>query len=57
MNKLMIILADKIDPFLVTGTNQDKENTLKEPLPKIIGKINKSISDIIAVLNECLVLH
>jgi hypothetical protein len=32
MNKLLIILADKIDPYIVTGCNQDRDKALKEPL-------------------------
>lgn len=57
MHKLLIVLADKIDPYLVSGANHDRDVTLKEPIPKVIAKINKEIGDLISVLNECLVLH
>lgn len=57
MNKLLIILADKIDPFLNSGSESDRAFSIEEPIQKIINKVNKSIKEIIQLLNESLVLH
>ena len=57
MNKLLIVIADKVDPYVVSGIESDRILRLKESIPHTLISLKKLMYEFIKLQNESLVLH